>query len=668
MQVSEFTYSALVDASSAKPEKNKKFEIPKFQRRRVWTPDKEDELIETLYLGNISIGALQLWKIGGAGKMEKYLLVDGLHRVSTMVKYHENPFSFGRTQEFIHEIIVSVVDKYGKTYKKEDLETCCKSWFNSKIQGNYLEFVEEKCHTEKLAELQEIVSKVADKKDKDAFVKFMQEKTRALVKNMDISKSVVPVIINTGDYNDLTILFKRINQNGTPLSLCDVLAAIWANTKISIKNKEIVENIAEHYKEMRSENNNMEIYSGEDDGKLFTVYEYMIGLKKWLCKKFSDGFYGLVKDKDFLFKLVSCCYYKDIGKKAIEKLNKTLLDANLSELEKNLVWSIEFVSEILDPVIVHENKLLITESALYIAVISLAYNNKFKIEKNKSKYSDLFLVNILNDKISETAFNAKIIKSVVADSKYLYRVHKDAFSEKFLDYLGDNAKLYGTNDKVSAVTKLVLSIINNINSDDEANEDIKMIFANVIPKKIIADFNKENKLKLSINCTGNTCMHPSTENKRKPSESVSKFLSGEGVADDDISNNILLLNNSSKFDDILENKDDFSKKEYQKFLEFRSIQIKTKIMNYFNESFKNKDEEDKIENDQDLENSDDESEAGSESCSESGDSDSKSGSNSDNESESNSSDSDSEEEKDVETKPQKIQKKKVGGRTSVKIG
>lgn len=600
MNVDAWTLSDITDACSLKPEKKRKLQIPKFQRRRVWTPDKEDELIETLKSGNISIGVLQLWKIGAIGKLDNYLLVDGLHRTSTLTKYYNDPFTFGRSKKLITEIVKSIVDKY-QTYKTEDIEICCAKWFNKEMLGTYEEFADSEDYTKKIKELKEFVQTVSDKKDKDSMAQFIMDKTKELAKNMNISKSIIPVILNTGTLDDLAILFKRINQNGTPLSLCDVLAAVWINSKIKIKNKEIIECIADHYKDLKQENNNMDIYMINDDDKTFTVYEYMIGLKRYLAKKYEDTFFGLIKDKEFIFKLVACCYYEDTGKKSIEKLNTTLVNEDLTELEQKLEWAIKFISKTFDKIVIFDKKLIVREVPIFLAMLSLVFGNKNKISKREDYYSDMFIVNILSDKLSDTNFNTKIIKLVVAEERYMKKIYKAEFIEKINRYITEGTKLFGKNDRApSSTTKIILTVLNKIHNEP----DIEVKFGNIIPKKTIVE--KDKKLTQPINCLGNVCLYNIGERDRKPTQTIVNYLNGNDVSDTDIEDTVTFMNGETKYDDILMKTSDFDKTKYHDFLKFRGKKIKELLLDAYKANMKDDSDD---ESDSDSNDSDSESES-----------------------------------------------------------
>lgn len=602
MEVKGFTINEIIDACRQKPEGNKKLQIPNFQRRRVWDFNKEDELIDTLKSTTISIGALNIWKIGSLNEIDNYLLVDGLHRVTTLTKYYDDPFCFQRTKKLILNIIKDTVDAY-QTYKAEDIDTCCKKWFSKEMLGDYSDFIESKGYAEKKDELREIVKTIADKKDKDSMTKFIMDKTKELVKNMDISKSIIPVILNVGTIDDLALLFKRINQNGSPLSLCDVLAAVWINSKIKIQNTEIVECISDHYKDLKHENNNMEIYMIGDE-KTYNIYEYMIGLKRYLLKKYENTFLGLIKDKEFIFKLVACCYYEDVTKKSIEKLNTTLIGENLNELEKKLEFAIQFVSNTFDKIVIFDKNLLIKEIPIYIALITLSFNNMHKILKREKYYSDLFVINLLNDKLSDTTFNMKIIKLVVTNKKYMNKIYKAEFIEKMNRFISDGSKFFGKHDlKPTVATKIILQIIQHFN-----NPEYDSKFGNIIPKKVI--LGKSDKIDQCVNCIGNVCLYPIFDPDRKPTQTIVNYLETHNFDDNAIETNITFLDGESKFDNILTKSNDFDKNKYKEFTKFRAKKIKEILLNIYKDNMKDDSDDDESDSDSDNNsdnNSDDDS-------------------------------------------------------------
>lgn len=607
MDIQKWNIEALIDACSEYPKGNKKLIIPKFQRRREWKKEQEDELIETMKLNNISIGALQLFHLDNIKKMDKYLLVDGLHRCSTLTKYYNNPFEFGTTKTSIANITKELQEKYGKTYGKNELEKMCNTWMCVEMLGKYDEFVVEKTFVEKFDEIKAHVKCFVDKNDVDNISKLLLAKTKELAKEVDISKTSIPIILNTGDMKHLATLFKRLNQNGTPLKPCDILAAKWYDAKkIEIRNVYVVEEIKNHYKELKSENNNMEIYV-DDDGKLFGAYEYIVGLKRYIFKKYTDEtFINKITDKEIMFKILACCFYGDISKKSIEKLKDKLSTEKLSDVEEKLDWAISFIVDVFDEVVTlkceKKTKLLVKDVPFYVAMIALAFKSRSRLEKNADLYKGLFRMNLLSDKLADTSFNAKIIRSIIEDKKYMNFVDKKEFEERINKFIVENNKQHGKRDKLSNVSLLVLSMLN----EDNENVDV----CNIVEKKVLKKLMESEDESLSMNGLGNMCVYPLNEEKRKPSQNVYTYLSSSGISDDSIYKNYMFVEENPDNDDIII-KQEIIPKYYNDFLKKRTSKIKQMISDKYKKCFKNSKDKDDITDNESESDSDNKSESDS---------------------------------------------------------
>jgi hypothetical protein len=648
VDVEKWNIETLIDACSSKPNGKKKLVIPKFQRRREWTELQEDDLIETMRLNKISIGALQLYQLDTKEKTESYLLVDGLHRASTLKKYYDNPFAFKRTQSLIDEIIEELSEKYKKSFDGDEMKNICAKWFCKKSLGCYNEFVVDKIFNEKYEDLKSIVKKSIDNKDRDSISKLILNKTRELCKDVDISKTHIPIIINSGDIETLPILFKRLNQNGTPLKSCDVLAATWYySKKIEIKNKKIIDCIKTHYENIKNENNKMDIYAGDSDGKTFNLYEYITGLSAYLMNEYEDTFLGNVKDKEFMFKLLACCIFGDTSKKSIDNLKDKMVEMNMSILEETLGWAIQFVAKTIDPIGILETvkpKILIRDIPAFIVMITSAYRKKTKIEKNEEFYKVLFRANFMNYKLSKTNLNAKGIKMAVEENVFTSLVNKKEFTERLNIFMSENNRQRGKADKPTDLPLLILKII--IEEYDILGETVDIGL--IVNKKTITSYCKDNGCDLPINGIGNLCIYSSGEKKKKPSEALTKYLSSFDLDNNDIYEKYLSMDGCIDFDDIIDDQE-ITDKHYIKFLKHRTDCIKNRLLDVFEKCFKKSDDEEESDNDSKSDNgSTSESESDDENKS---DNDSDSGSGTD-------SDSDSDE------KPKKkIIVKKVGGRT-----
>ena len=85
-------------------ELKEKIEIPKFQRGLVWGEGKKKEFIKSLKAG-LPIGVLLLSKTND----NKYLVIDGLQRFSTMMDYSKDYFKYIDSSEISDGDALSVI-------------------------------------------------------------------------------------------------------------------------------------------------------------------------------------------------------------------------------------------------------------------------------------------------------------------------------------------------------------------------------------------------------------------------------------------------------------------------------------------------------------------------------------------------------------------------------
>jgi hypothetical protein len=248
-----------------------------------------------------------------------------------------------------------------------------------------------------------------------------------------------------------------------------------------------------------------------------------------------------------------------------------------------------------------------------LGLIALVVKCKTQIEKNKDYYKKLFQINLLNDKISETNFNAQIIKSILKNKKYLSRVHKEEFVGKFNGYVSNGMKQRGKNDKITCISQLILMFAKNIKYNDCEEYEL----GNIVLKKKISEFNKENKGKsLPLNFLGNLCLYNSEEEKRKTKETIVEYMNKNDVSDDDIYEKILYMGENIDYDDIIQQQE-ITEKYYMQFLKVRSNKIKEIIVNEYKKCLVTDEENERIDADEES-GEENNSESGDESSGESG--------------------------------------------------
>ena len=83
-----------------------RIEIPRFQRGLRWAPEKRKGFIKTLKAG-LPVGSLLLYPKDQKG--DKYLVVDGLQRFSTMLEYTQEPFKYIEPEELTDSDLMTII-------------------------------------------------------------------------------------------------------------------------------------------------------------------------------------------------------------------------------------------------------------------------------------------------------------------------------------------------------------------------------------------------------------------------------------------------------------------------------------------------------------------------------------------------------------------------------
>ena len=265
-------------------------EIPRFQRGLVWGKEKKRELIKTLKSG-LPIGVLLLYK-----KEDKYLVIDGLQRFTTMKDYSNDYFSYVDKDEITNKNIMDIVtssDSASQLYDAltEDAKNALRdsirkiiilgitdsrgknnnkiSWnISKKLCTDLVEF-----DVEDAGDIQSTVFDIVDSFSKTA----------------NIDDVEIPMILFKGDESELASIYQKLNQEGVKLSKYDVFAATWVGHTLKVNDDiPFIDLIIKKY-EKAEEESELDISDFDADeiresGEL-TVFEYAFGIGKAIAKK-----------------------------------------------------------------------------------------------------------------------------------------------------------------------------------------------------------------------------------------------------------------------------------------------------------------------------------------------------------------------------------------------
>lgn len=320
---------------------NKKIVVPMFQRGKRWKKSQEQKFIDSLIKG-YPVGTMLFYETLENNK-RTYILVDGLQRGNSIKKYMTNP------TEFFYDDSISdaFCESLCKLLNKDGTDSY------GKIRSILTSFIKQQ-QTFKNLQYYNVAKTLVDDfgvgyepigEIIDIITAFFEERQDLYDK---IASTVIPVIVYTGDENNLPEIFDRINSQGTPLDQYEVYAASWpVNQKYKISNAEIIEYVVRKYDTFTEDDFQIHGYSREEmrSKKQVNAFEYLFGLGKYLVNKYEILGFNKNLSEDTVnplaFELVNACL-NDTDR--IKTLYRNLQTLNLDEFEAALHCAIEFVN------------------------------------------------------------------------------------------------------------------------------------------------------------------------------------------------------------------------------------------------------------------------------------------------------------------------------------
>ena len=504
--------------------------IPKFQRGLVWSKDKKEALLQTIHDG-FPFGALLVYDTSSNGK-ESMLLLDGQQRLSTIIEYDENKFTYWSKLNPV---------KYQSL--KENINS---------IIGNENYYVDDK----KLNEISDEnfdLGSWTDELDDLRLGRDNKEKLRNLVISarndvrdyIDLDSLRIPLIKYTGPREYLPVVFENLNKGGVPLSKYEVFNASWNDEYLKLPDndytREIISNVKKYYLNMQD--------NGEFDVSDFSEDD-ITNSKKVNLAEFARAF------GEFTVERIPSLISKRDKEKAYNEIGYGLLavicgvsNLKIMNIKDHVNWIRDNVTDILERTSVISNKLNSSFDKLLKQIISYDVSRNAKKGDYSNGLSGSFkiLSYYANLWDADEKSTKEILKNIPAyyiydsfnyswtghgDSRlndyysknrrrtYEIKLNKSDFISAFENWVKDNP---GNRKTFSKEIKALITIHSNLTymaGSIPSGEDYE--FEHIVPKKWIVDKNTSQQ-PTNLSSIGNGMFLPKDTNNRKRDKTLYEF-------------------------------------------------------------------------------------------------------------------------------------------------
>ena len=530
-----------------------KIVIPTYQRGLVWKQSKRKEFIDTIFKGN-PFGVVLVYE-----KNDKYEVVDGLQRLSTMKAYMDNPLDFIsindeiKGEELLDLIIKKKLENNGRRAVAAQIQSGKKT-----LKRKMIAYVKEKGKpraTDVWKYLsEEIGFNVNDFESLDNFTQYYDN----FLEKLKFPNILIPAIVYTGPYDDLPDVFQRLNTGSVKLTKYEIFASIWKENLILIKDQDIVDKVLKKYTNLQ-ENSSFDVNVSEDElnENGISFFEYCYAVSEILNdeeKEYGCLFPGEKKSTDptgfELLALVSNLKVNESNKLVEPKYLGQKNPQFLIELKNALVDCVSFLYSSLKEWITDLKGTVITNESTYqmyhmvVSIFKHTYNLdtengiiERKEESEISQWRALFkkyaYKNYLFDIISQFWSDHRQVSdldSMIKDSeklnKYTKQVSRESIDNAFKEYCKD-IKSKATSRTIETASKLFMNYYYKMLIKEDRNrenyfyrgEGIVFDIEHIVP---VVKFG-ENKEKTPMSAIGNLCYLPVKDNRSKRDKTIYQY-------------------------------------------------------------------------------------------------------------------------------------------------
>jgi len=526
---------------------------PKFQRHFIWAKAKKEGLVDTIKRG-LPIGSILLQEEKDESGQKKYIIIDGLQRISTLNEILNKPFNYIDENEISHEKLRSILKSCsGKDYEgtflklPADSQTDMLNTLSTEIIGK-LKFDKE--DIQRVQEIRRVfINNISFLRD-DQRDQLDIEISRLIsdIKNiLNVDDVMIPAIIFNGSDSELSTVFEKVNQGGVKLTKYDTFASKWQNILINVKtDAQIMNAVIEKYQHAQ-DNESLEVDNFDPDemrdrGEI-NIFEYAYALGKILGKESDFLFKENSPEKvdSFGFNLLNALFGQknnqisglgDIVKKYNYILDFSDLKDKILEIvrdiEAKLMLHIENVGTVgLDP---SKKKYFFDYKEFQvISFIVTGFRLTYIINENginshpqgylnnfKKTFNQFLPIHYLYDNFRNKWGNAgdteldTFVTSDIKSIRYLSKPSDSDFENVLSVWLEDhNSK---QRQSIDTLTKIALNYLARHNFNNTASDKIN--FDHIVPQDRLKEFKRSNtNYPISTPC--NLVIIPEYGNKQK---------------------------------------------------------------------------------------------------------------------------------------------------------
>lgn len=234
--------------------------LPTYQRPLVWSKPQKAKFIENLSKG-FPFGSLLLYKY--ERDLEKYSLIDGQQRYTTILEYSKNPEEYFpiESHPYVDNVVSAAkIDKQSheaQAHLRPQITQIIKKFLHERLRNDlsalYL--------FEKISEVYPAIQHSTEAMG--TIVRIQEEIEKDVDQYIDLGSLELPCVIFTGKQSDLPEVFASVNLGGRKLTKYQVFKAQWNRYAIDLSSDNysdaILEKTIQRYNELTESRQGIEI-------------------------------------------------------------------------------------------------------------------------------------------------------------------------------------------------------------------------------------------------------------------------------------------------------------------------------------------------------------------------------------------------------------------------